>query len=258
MNDIETDTKAKYSDGAAYDPREVSVSLLGTGAGFSALLLSEKARLLLTFVAGKRVLDLGCGNGQHLADLASHIGLGVGVDFSFRFIKYATETFAGFGNLRFAVADARGLPLADRSVDCAYSFATIYYIDDIEPIYRELARVLVPGGVALLELGNARSLGTLVSRQYNQFARHSRRTIGDHRDALKRNGFETKIWRSFQLLPMWGDKPDWLQILRRPALEKIVTRHVGGRMIDEWISSLPGVRRFAFRHLVVAQKIGLG
>src|SRR5690606_9213172 len=123
-----------------------------------------------------------------------------------------------------------------RSIDCCYSFATMYYVDDMQPVYRELSRVIVSGGHVVLELGNARSLSTLVSRRYDQFPRHSARTIGEHVSGLRRNGFRIVVWRSFQILPMWGDRPDWLQILRRPAVEKLMMRRIKGRMIDEWIS----------------------
>jgi SAM-dependent methyltransferase len=251
---IESDAKEKYNDGVTYKAADVSTPLFAPGTGYSALLLEEKAALLRPLVRGKRVLDIGCGNGRHLADLSPLFHSAVGVDFSAPFIKYATETFSGLDKIRFLEGDARNLPVADGVFDCAYSFATMYNIDDTRPVYRELARVLVPGGFAVLELGNARSFATLVSKRYAHISRHSRRTIGEHLNELRRNGLRIQTWRSFQILPMWGDKPNWLQVLRKPALERLILRKVAGRMIDEWISSLSGIRRFAFRHLVVAQK----
>ncbi len=165
------------------------------------------------------------------------------------------QKFWNVGNIRFVLGDARALPLAAGSVDCAYSFATVYYVDDVDRLYSELRRVLVPGGIAVLEVGNSRSLSTLVSHQYPQIARHSRRTISEHLQALRRHAFVIEAWRSFQLLPMWGDRPDWIWILRLGNLERMLTNKVWTRTIDEWISSMPIVRHCAFRHLVVCRKL---
>lgn len=254
MNNIETDSRQKFSEGKTYKAAEISVSLFHSDGDFSARLRAEKARMLLPLITDKRVLDIGCGNGQHLADLSPYIGCGIGVDFSVPFIKHAVKTFGHDSKLQYMVADARRLPLPASSVDCAYSFATMYIIDDVEPIYAELARVLVPGGFAVLELGNALSFATLVARQYDHIAQHSRRRVGEHLESLRRHGFRVVTWRAFQLLPMWGDQPRWLQVLRRPALERLVMRRIKGRMIDGWISSLPGLRRLAFRHVIVCER----
>ena len=254
MSTLEADTRKKYSDSSVYPPEKISVSLFDVGAGFSALLLAEKGKMLLPYIAGKRVLDLGCGNGRHLGEIANQLAFGVGIDFSLQFIRYASGQLKDRSNLRFLLADARALPVADGSFDCAYSFATLYHVDEIEPVYAELGRVLAPGGVALLEVGNSRSLATLVSRHYPSIARHGRRTIGEHLRVLRRQGFTVVEWRSFQVLPMWGDQPSWLQFLRAPWLERLMTRQIGERMLDQWICGLPGVRSLAFRHFLLCRK----
>jgi SAM-dependent methyltransferase len=251
MNTLEADAKRKYNDGAIDDSSKITPSLFQAAGSFSALLLAEKAKLLLAHIRGKSVLDLGCANGRHLAELASEISLGIGIDFSTPFIQFAKTNYGHVPNLQFAVGDARAIPLKPEVVDIAYTFATMYHIDDIDDVVAGLFRVLRPGGIAILELGNARSLATLVSRHYPEIARHSRRTIGEHLNTLRRHGFKIVMWRSFQILPMWGDRPRWLGPLRSPRLENLLMRRYHGKMLDERISSLPGLRYFAFRHLVV-------
>ena len=178
MNMLEADTRQKYSDSTIYAPDKISASLFEASANFSSSLLAEKVKLLLPHIDGKRVLDLGCGNGRHLTELAERVAFGVGVDFSLPFIQYAADRFKNISNLCFVLADARALPFAAHSFDCVYSFAALYYLDDIEPVYAELRRILALGGFALIEVGNARSMATRVSRHYPAIAQHSCRTIG--------------------------------------------------------------------------------
>ena len=254
MNNLEEDSRKKYSDSSVYDPRKIVTSLSDASGTFSSLLQTVKRQLLIQHSMGRRVLDLGCANGRHLSEIASHIRSGIGLDFSPPFIRLATETYKDVPNIKFALADVRALPLADSSIEFAFSFATLYHINDIEAVYAELSRVLTPNGVALLEIGNSLSLSTLVSRQYPAIAQHSRRRIGEHLGTLESHGFTIATWRSFQILPMWGDQPRWLAPLRHPALEKQIVRHFRGRMLDERISSWPGFRRLAFRHLIIATR----
>lgn len=251
-----SDVRSKYSDTGVYNPETITSSIFTRDQTFSSNILAVKRDLLLRYCPGKIVLDLGCADGRHLREIASKIRSGVGIDFSIPFIVRATKMSGqdNSANLSFLVGDARMLPLESSSMECAYSFATCYYIDDIEHLYAELRRVLVPGGTVLLELGNARSLATVVSRQYPDLPSHSRQTVGRHLRALGAAGFRLTEWRSFQILPFWGARPRWLQILRLPMVEHFAMTAVKGRMIDEWISSAPWFRLFAFRHIVVAQR----
>jgi SAM-dependent methyltransferase len=254
MFGLEEDTKNKYNDQTVYRPDAITHSLKTTGESFSDCLLRVKYQVLKGLVSGKRVLDLGCADGRHLAEISGDIRSGIGVDFSLPFLQRAEIVCDDKPNIRFVLGDARCIPVESESVDVIYSFATMYHIDDTRAVFQEFRRILVLGGLAVLELGNAQSLATLVSRQYKQFARHSSRRISEHLRLLADSGFDIILWRSFQIAPMWGDKPRWLQPLRSRIVERAMVRILGGRMIDEWLSSLPGIRRFAFRHLVVCRK----
>ncbi len=207
-------------------------------------------------VTSKRVLDIGCADGRHLAELSGIFAHGVGIDFSERFISAAKASYGSIGNIDFLVGDARSMQMPSGAIDVVYSFATLYYLNDIADVYAEIARVLAPGGVAVLEVGNARSLATRISRrpENRALAQHSARTIGDHLQALKAARLDVLTHKSFQLLPMWGNLDGLLSLLRKPALDHLMGKQVKGRMIDEWVSSLPVVRNFAFRHLVVCRK----
>jgi len=152
--------------------------------------------------AGARVLDVGCGNGALLNLLSPRISSGVGVDASAGMIARARTRAAGRENLRFEVIDGPHLPVADASVDVVISLLSFRYLD-WDPIMREFARVLAPGGRLLVvdmvaaPLG-LRELPRLLrdkGRQVAQRVRHRRyhgelaRMVGDPRwrDMLRYN-----------------------------------------------------------------------
>jgi ubiquinone/menaquinone biosynthesis C-methylase UbiE len=251
------EVRSKYSNVRLYNPETITSSMFARDRTFSSNVLSVKRDLLLTHCKHKTVLDLGCADGRHLREIASNISFGIGLDFSIPFIERAIEASSKdrSKNLCFLVGDVRALPLESSSVECAYSFATLYYLDEMKEAYAELHRVLTPGGVAILELGNSRSLATIVSRQYPDLPGHSRQTVTQHLRAIKMAGFRLTEWRSFQILPFWGARPRWLQVLRLPVVERLAMTAVKGRMIDEWVSSSLALKRFAFRHLMVVEKV---
>ncbi len=152
--------------------------------------------------AGARVLDVGCGNGALLSLLAPRIASGVGVDASPGMISRARMRAAGEPKLRFEVIDGPQLPLPDASVDVVISLLSFRYLD-WDPIMREFARVLAPGGrllvvdmvAAPLALRELPRLLRDKARGFAQRARHRRyhrelaRMVGDPRwrDMLRYN-----------------------------------------------------------------------
>lgn len=91
--------------------------------------------------AGMRVLDVGCGKGFLLYDLAQAVpGLEVyGLDISAYAIEHAKEGLEG----RLQVAPAQDLPFADKSFDLVYSINTLHnlYCFDLDRALREMVRV---------------------------------------------------------------------------------------------------------------------
>lgn len=104
---------------------------------------------LTTLPAGGRAVDLGCGRGEDLRHLARHHPSGgelLGLDASPAAIS-AARAGAADERLRFAEAALDGpLPLADASVDLAYSHNLLECVADPARFAREVARVLRPGG----------------------------------------------------------------------------------------------------------------
>ncbi|MEJ7668531.1 MAG: class I SAM-dependent methyltransferase [Casimicrobiaceae bacterium] len=108
------------------------------------------------FVAGKRVLDVACGEGYGsalIAAVAEHV---VGVDIDSNAIAHARAKYASNGNLRFEHGSATVLPLPERSVDVVISFETIEHLakEDQPRMLAECARVLKVSGVLVLSAPN--------------------------------------------------------------------------------------------------------
>ncbi len=115
----------------------------------------KAVREALAIEPGERVLDIGAGPGflaAELAACASPNGMVVGTDFSDSMLAIAAARVGSGGDaeLRFEHADACALPFADASFDAVVSTQVYEYVEDIAMALQELARVLRPGGRALV------------------------------------------------------------------------------------------------------------
>ena len=102
------------------------------------------------WAAGKRVLDVACGEGYGSAFLARRAAYVAGVDVSAQAIAHAERSYAKPGVVEFVQASCTRLPFPDLSFDVAVSFETLEHIEGQEAFLDELARVLAPGGVLIL------------------------------------------------------------------------------------------------------------
>ena len=90
----------------------------------------------------KRVLDVGCGDGQ-VSRLATRLGAEViGVDPTWNCVSVAHER----GGASFARAAAAQLPFADASFDAVVACLVFEHIRDVDAAIAEVARVLQPDG----------------------------------------------------------------------------------------------------------------
>ncbi|WP_435100433.1 class I SAM-dependent methyltransferase [Halorubrum sp. N11] len=103
-----------------------------------------------------RALDIGCGNGRHVESLTEHAAAVVGVDLSRELLREAVDRarereYADVAS--FVHGDAASLPIASDAVELAVYVATVHHLPSREARIRsldELARVLTPGGTALV------------------------------------------------------------------------------------------------------------
>jgi len=108
---------------------------------------------LLEFAPGRRVLDLGSGEGYGTDLLATRAGLAVGVDLAPEAIYHARRTYRR-PNLRFVYSDLYDLGLEDSSFDLVCSLQVIEHLHHPEVFMREARRVLAPGGLCVITTPN--------------------------------------------------------------------------------------------------------
>jgi arsenite methyltransferase len=100
---------------------------------------------------GEVVVDLGCGGGLDVL-LASKLvgpeGKAIGVDMTSEMLERARAGAVKVGatNVEFHQAQIDQLPLPDQSVDCILSNCVINLAPDKPKVFREMLRVLKPGG----------------------------------------------------------------------------------------------------------------
>jgi arsenite methyltransferase len=122
-------------------PREAIASFSGVGNPFRMDGIER----------GADVLDIGCGSGVDVlvaSRLVGPRGSVVGLDMTAAMVERAQDSLsrAGASNARIEWGHAESLPLPDSSVDVVVSNGVVALTPDKHDTFREIARVLRPGG----------------------------------------------------------------------------------------------------------------
>ncbi|MGN9847318.1 class I SAM-dependent methyltransferase [Nonomuraea sp. H19] len=96
-------------------------------------------------VAGRRILDAGCGSGPLSAELRDRGAVVTGIDSSAGMLALARRRLGDDAALH--VVDVRDpLPFADGAFDDVVASLVLHYLEDWGPTLAEMRRVLRPGG----------------------------------------------------------------------------------------------------------------
>jgi SAM-dependent methyltransferase len=143
------DTKTTWDAcGAAFD------RYTSTEDSFSENVERPVIESMLGELSGANALDLGCGSGVYATRLAARGARVVGVDLSAAMLDLARQRARSReAMLDLLVADiSRPLPFADAQFDLVFTATALHYVEDLNAVMRETARVLRPQGRLIASL----------------------------------------------------------------------------------------------------------
>ena len=149
---------------------------------------------------GERVVDVGTGVGHTLRRVAPEFRSAVGVDATREMLEAGAGVLAAarVTNALLVQADATALPIPSRSVDVVTSRLAAHHFIDAAGAFREIARILRPGGLFVLVDNYApdeAELGRFINevetlRDPSHVRNH---TVAGWRELLERAGMRTTV-----------------------------------------------------------------
>lgn len=97
--------------------------------------------------SGRRLLDAGCGTGDHLARYRNRGYDVCGLDGSVEMVRLAKRNNPG---VEIQTSDVEHFPYPDRSFDFVICIEVLRYLPTLDGCIREIRRVLRPGGICLV------------------------------------------------------------------------------------------------------------
>ncbi|MEG9437083.1 arsenite methyltransferase [Edaphobacter sp. HDX4] len=147
---------------------------------------------------GEVVVDLGSGGGLDVflaAKMVGEEGRAIGIDMTPAMIERAraNATSGGYTNVEFYQSTIDSIPLADASVDCVISNCVLNLAPDKPAVFREIARILKPGGrLAVSDIALKSELPEAIARSMAAYVGCIAGAISreDYRAGLMSAGFE--------------------------------------------------------------------
>jgi 2-polyprenyl-6-hydroxyphenyl methylase/3-demethylubiquinone-9 3-methyltransferase len=153
MNRRRLYTKQVEDSAGIKDFFDAIARVYGETHGNARRLLRRRLALIRRFARIEeqvRVLEIGCGRGDHLLALAGRIHFGLGIDLSDGMIREARRIREGCPErhrLAFRVDNAETLAtVADGSFDLVLCVGALEHMLDKEAVFRSARRVLAAGG----------------------------------------------------------------------------------------------------------------
>jgi arsenite methyltransferase len=250
--DIQKEVKKKYgelakSSSSCCGPKQTcgcstpSAEDLSTGVGYSIAELAtipEGANLglgcgnpvaLASLRPGETVLDLGSGGGIDCFLAARKVGPAgrvIGVDMTTEMIDLARENAqkSDLKNVEFRLGEIENLPVEDETINAVISNCVINLSIDKEKVFREIYRVLKPGGRMMVS--DIVLDGELPEKVKTSVAAYTGCIGGalqrrDYLDAMVKAGFtQVEIVAETSVpVDLWADFPEEAKTLTREEIK---------------------------------------
>lgn len=142
-----TDNAEELAATFGYAPEELATLPQGANLGLSC----GNPQAVAAMRPGETVLDLGSGAGFDCFLAARKVGPAgrvIGVDMTDAMLKKARVNAerTGLSNVEFREGEIEALPVEDGTVDCVISNCVLNLVPDKDRAFREIHRVLKPGG----------------------------------------------------------------------------------------------------------------
>lgn len=151
-------------------------------------------------VAGRRLLDVGCGTARRLRDTSAAFALGV--DLAVEMLERAPASAV------VGAADARALPVRDGAFDVVWCRLAIGHVADAAAVYGELARVCAPRGRVVVTDFHPAAWGAGHRRTFRDAAgvehdlEHHVHTLATHTSAARMAGLRLDATRDGVVGPL--------------------------------------------------------
>ena len=148
------ETRRRFADFLAGTNAAAATRSWTAGLFERGLRLADELQPYIGPLVGKRILELGSAYAGDLVGLCARGADCIGSDlFEFDHTRLCRTLELG-DRLRFIRCDAmKPLPIADHSVDVVMAMEVLELVEDLDGLFGEIARVLAPGGLALLTTG---------------------------------------------------------------------------------------------------------
>jgi predicted TPR repeat methyltransferase len=193
--------------------------------------------------AKRYAIDIGAGDGVYTEPLALNCVYVAAVDPSLEMLRHLMVRCANSSNIDVHNIDAKDIKCPSNYVNIIISYSTLYYIKELYTTIFMSHDWLQEGGILSFDVINGKSLGAIYSnarwpiQQYTVDMNEMKRFLEDV-------GFVIIEEHRTELIPR----------VNLPLIKRILDTRLGNVSVDEFISSLPLIRNFAFRTTFVVVK----
>jgi malonyl-CoA O-methyltransferase len=156
------------------------------------------ARLQYVRLEPASIIDIGCGTGRGVTGLQKvYSGAKVvGLDMAYSMLQETKAQFKFFSKKRMVNADMERLPIASESFDLMFSCLAVQWANDLNTMFREVARIGNPGGLFMFATFGPSTLVELRDSWFEVDQRphvHQFIDMHDIGDALMKAGFSQPV-----------------------------------------------------------------